>query len=102
VIKKPDVAATRENKALQTAFVVVHYAGDVAYNVEGFLSKNKDTLLNDLDEIGSTSQSEFVRELFAADKQASARSTMVGAMLFFYLIYWVRLCFFLNRSSQNL
>jgi len=65
VVKKPDVAATRDNKALQMAFVIVHYAGDVAYNVDGFLVKNKDSLLADLEDIGLESSSEFVRDLFS-------------------------------------
>lgn len=72
VIKKPDVAATRDNKALQMAFVVVHYAGDVAYNVDGFLAKNKDSLLVDLEDIGLESSSEFVRDIFSLTDDAGA------------------------------
>jgi len=45
-------------------FVIKHYAGDVSYNVDGFVDKNKDLLFNDLVELGAMSQSNFIRALF--------------------------------------
>jgi hypothetical protein len=44
--------------------VVVHYAGEVAYNVVGFLEKNKDALPPDLEELGKQSSIPFVQNLF--------------------------------------
>jgi len=79
-VKKPDVAASRDNKILQQAFVVVHYAGEVAYNVDGFLSKNKDTVSSDLQEIGLKSSHEFFKNLFLqAPGDEDGRKTTVGA-----------------------
>lgn len=34
-------------------FALVHYAGDVVYNVNGFLDKNNDPLFRDLREVMS-------------------------------------------------
>lgn len=45
-------------------FVIKHYAGDVTYNVDGFVDKNKDLLFNDLIELGAMSQNSFIRNLF--------------------------------------
>eukprot|EP01119_Soliformovum_irregulare_P003562 TRINITY_DN1423_c0_g2_i1.p1 TRINITY_DN1423_c0_g2~~TRINITY_DN1423_c0_g2_i1.p1 ORF type:complete len:1033 (-),score=362.49 TRINITY_DN1423_c0_g2_i1:84-3182(-) len=45
-------------------FRLKHYAGDVTYNVEGFLEKNKDTLFSDLISCLKTSDSQLVKELY--------------------------------------
>jgi myosin heavy chain 1/2/3/4/8/13/7B/15 len=52
------------HKNAQECFVVVHYAGEVPYNVLGFLEKNKDTLSADLEDLGKHSTSTFISELF--------------------------------------
>ena len=35
-------------------FRLLHFAGDVTYNVKGFLDKNNDLLFRDLKEVGHT------------------------------------------------
>lgn len=45
-------------------FVIKHYAGDVSYNVDGFVDKNKDLLFNDLIEVGAMSNNRFISSLF--------------------------------------
>ena len=48
-------------------FIVVHYAGDVRYTVNGFVEKNVETLSNELKDLGSTSSNEFIRDVFATN-----------------------------------
>uniref|UniRef100_M4BXS7 Myosin-like protein n=1 Tax=Hyaloperonospora arabidopsidis (strain Emoy2) TaxID=559515 RepID=M4BXS7_HYAAE len=45
-------------------FVVHHYAGEVTYNVTGFLEKNDDSLHNDLISLMDSSTCEFLRKLY--------------------------------------
>ncbi|GLD93132.1 hypothetical protein PINS_up001724 [Pythium insidiosum] len=45
-------------------FTIHHYAGEVTYNVTGFLEKNDDSLHNDLIALMHSSNCEFVRKLF--------------------------------------
>lgn len=44
------------NVGKQVVFSIMHYAGQVCYNVEGFVVKNMDTLFPDLYELMSNSQ----------------------------------------------
>ena len=50
------------------SFVVHHYAGEVTYDVEGFVERNKDVLFVDLIELMKSSSSSFIQTLFQADK----------------------------------
>jgi myosin V len=57
-------AMARKEKHSQVKFVVTHFAGEVAYDIRGFLEKNKDTLPASFMEIGATSTNPFIAELF--------------------------------------
>ncbi|EEP77864.1 myosin-5 [Uncinocarpus reesii 1704] len=48
----------------QGQFIVKHYAGDVAYAVEGMTDKNKDQLLKDLLNLVNSSSNSFLHTLF--------------------------------------
>ncbi|KAG9256135.1 P-loop containing nucleoside triphosphate hydrolase protein [Emericellopsis atlantica] len=48
----------------QGSFIVKHYAGDVAYTVDGITDKNKDQLLKGLLNLFQNSGNDFVHELF--------------------------------------
>lgn len=48
----------------QGQFIIKHYAGDVAYAVDGMTDKNKDQLLNDLLNLVGQSSNQFVHTLF--------------------------------------
>ena len=47
-------------------FVVVHYAGEVLYTVNGFVEKNVETLSNELKDLGSTSSNTLIHGIFDA------------------------------------
>jgi len=56
---------------------VKHYAGDVKYDYNGFLEKNKDTLFHDLIELMSGEDSctnLFVRSLFTDSEEQHTRA----------------------------
>jgi len=58
-----------------TEFAITHYAGPVAYNVNGFLEKNKDEGPKDIVEVVDTqSSSDFLKRLFAAGEDRPASS----------------------------
>jgi len=64
-----------------TRFMIKHYAGLVAYEVDGFLEKNRDTLTEDLLDVLRTSKHALVNTLFpttqtvsTAEKKASLGS----------------------------
>jgi myosin heavy subunit len=51
-----------------THFIVKHYAGDVQYDSENFLTKNLDRLNEDLYEVIQTSANQFLRTLFPPEQ----------------------------------
>ncbi|GBG31222.1 Myosin-6 [Hondaea fermentalgiana] len=63
--------ASRKDKSAAFKFIVVHYAGDVAYDSRGFLEKNRDLLLADLATLGTKSSFPFMATLFQAGQSGS-------------------------------
>ncbi|KAG2392602.1 hypothetical protein C9374_011327 [Naegleria lovaniensis] len=55
-------------------FILKHYAGDVAYDVNGWIEKNKDTLNNDLFKLTKTSKCSFISALL--EDNGSAKDTV--------------------------
>jgi myosin-1 len=51
-------------RAATGMFTIVHYAGDVTYNVNGFCERNRDTLSADLITLMQSSSSSFIQHLF--------------------------------------
>ncbi|CAR24911.1 myosin 1 [Lachancea thermotolerans CBS 6340] len=45
-------------------FILKHYAGDVEYNVEGWLSKNKDPLHENLLQVLSSSENDLIKQFY--------------------------------------
>jgi len=51
-------------KGAGRVFTIIHYAGQVTYDVQGWLDKNRDTLSYDLDTLLKNQCGEFISELF--------------------------------------
>ena len=66
-----------ERKMINSTFVVKHYAGEVSYTIDGFLSKNNDTLSNDLTALCRSSTITLLSEIFAA-KEAKAQAAIAA------------------------
>jgi myosin-1 len=65
------ISHQKAGKALQKSmtreeFCLKHYAGDVIYNVDGFLDKNNDLLFRDLREVMSETTNSITKEVFPA------------------------------------
>lgn len=58
----------KELKHLQD-FRVTHYAGDVIYNVNGFIDKNKDTLYQDFKRLLHKSTNEYISDMWPEGAQ---------------------------------
>lgn len=53
----------------QEAFTIDHYAGDVTYNVEHFLNKNKDFVINEHQDLLGKSIHKFVKRMFQPEPE---------------------------------
>ncbi|XP_074106186.1 unconventional myosin ID [Cotesia typhae] len=65
------------DKELQhkTQFRIKHYAGDVVYNVHGFLDKNKDTLFQDFKRLLYNSDNKIVSSMWPEGAENIAKTT---------------------------
>lgn len=78
----PEFAEVRSNKQL---FQIKHYAGEVVYESNGFLAKNKDRLVDDAFLLLSKSKFGFLAQMFPASAldnvagKASGRNVTLGA-----------------------
>eukprot|EP00834_Sanchytrium_tribonematis_P003837 NODE_164_length_14719_cov_1.036252.p1 type:complete len:888 gc:universal NODE_164_length_14719_cov_1.036252:10962-13625(+) len=55
-------------KQAKPLFSIVHYAGEVQYQIDGFIDKNKDTLRQEILELFGTSKVEIIQQLFASSE----------------------------------
>lgn len=56
---------------LNNCFILKHYAGDVEYNVNGWLSKNKDPLSENILQVLCSSSNELIREFYSVSQSKS-------------------------------
>lgn len=60
-----------------TSFVIIHYAGEVSYEISSFLEKNRDTIYDDIIELGRASLNPLISKLFEEDTSTGKKT--VGA-----------------------
>ena len=70
---KPRKQQQKQTKSMphETHFEVSHYAGTVGYNIDGWLSKNKDPINDSLIDTLSASKEPLVAQLFTESKGMS-------------------------------
>ncbi|CAO1389440.1 unnamed protein product [Diamesa serratosioi] len=61
-------------------FQLRHYAGDVKYNVKGFLDKNNDLLFRDMKEAVSKSENVIIKLLFPLNEHTSTKKRPITAI----------------------
>eukprot|EP01132_Coremiostelium_polycephalum_P006092 gene6092-7590_t len=64
---------TKDRTIGESCFRLKHYAGDVTYNVHGFLDKNKDTLFGDLMSCMESSSDPLIHGLFPPAKPEDSK-----------------------------
>lgn len=63
----PAVGAHEHFNSSNSSFIIVHYAGRVNYDVDGFCERNRDVLFKDLIVLMQSSTNAFIRSLFPDD-----------------------------------
>lgn len=71
--------STKDRKIPDWCFRIKHYAGDVTYNIDGFLDKNKDMLFTMLKQTMQLSQLELVQQLFPVEADSRKRPETAGS-----------------------
>ncbi|KAL7749084.1 Myosin type-2 heavy chain 1 [Sorochytrium milnesiophthora] len=61
------------------AFIIHHFAHDVAYDAEGFLDKNKDTVPDELREVFENGNFDFLKEVISCHKVAAPEPAAAAA-----------------------
>lgn len=76
----PHVPERKFGPEASNIFGIKHYAGDVYYNIKGFLAKNQDVFPSEIETVCSKSSSGFVKSLFSlnSEKDFSSSSSAIN------------------------
>ncbi|GBG31386.1 Myosin-1 [Hondaea fermentalgiana] len=78
VISEPKITNKKKDGHLKNCFVFTHYAGQVAYDVDGFVEKNRDLLQRGLYEAGEQSKNKLLSDLFKGRLDPEAKKKSLG------------------------
>lgn len=76
------ISLTIKHFFLHQQFKISHYAGEVVYNVNGFIDKNNDLLFRDLKKAMCSSRNVIISQLFHADELSNLRRPATTATQF--------------------
>jgi myosin-1 len=79
------ITANMKSLELHRDFLVRHYAGDVVYNIDGFIDKNRDTLFQDFKRLLYNSSNEIYKSMWpegAHDITATTKRPLTAATIF--------------------
>lgn len=77
-LKPPSKSAKSQNhfskpRMSNSSFIINHFAEKVEYQVDGFLEKNRDTVLEEQLKVMKNSEIDFIGDLFAEDSDITSR-----------------------------
>ena len=88
----------RKPRLTASCFAIVHYAGEVAYEVKGFLEKNKDPLPEEIIHLSLKSGSSLVRSLLKLPSPAEpGKKSVVNSVTSHFRVSSYILQFILNN-----
>ena len=79
------ITADIKSLELHRDFLIKHYAGDVVYNINGFIDKNRDTLFQDFKRLLFNSSNEIYKSMWpegAHDITATTKRPMTAGTIF--------------------
>lgn len=79
-------------------FIVKHYAGNVTYQIKGFLEKNRDNLKDDFKLLMRTSKNALAAELLPAPVERVGKAPTVGG---FFKLQVAELMFLINSTNPH-
>ena len=92
-------AMARKEKSSQTKFVLNHFAGEVAYDITGFLEKNKDAVPPSFIEIGAASSEPFISALFNVRQCSLIKFTIACVLPVISVLILIRLMLRVLRAE---
>ena len=68
------ITAYKRNFKVKEMFTIMHFAGDVDYNIIGFVEKNRDQTTGNMKEVMQNSDMELVQKLFPSDESTTNKA----------------------------
>jgi myosin heavy subunit len=83
---------------MKASFTIKHYAGNVTYQIKGFLEKNRDTLKDDFKLLFRSSANDFCANLLPAPVERVGKTMTVGG---FFKAQVAELMFLINSTNPH-
>jgi len=69
----PHYVISSNNQEAKVNFSIIHYAGQVSYNKDGFLDKNRDTLFKNVKEMLQSTNNPFMQQLYPVEVSSNLK-----------------------------